>query len=191
MNKYLRVKLTVFAVVISSIAAPLALTSTASGVSAPATCTFSQLSVTLGSTRPDAPGYVPGTRVTDLNFVNHGAACSFPRGKFNVRAFREAKKGKVTDTYESSVTVGANENGVVLKANEKGEAIFEVIKLPAATMKSARCDENTASGILIAGYGLPASNWIYLVRTFPDVCFYSGTGKVDANLGLTWVKPAA
>jgi hypothetical protein len=191
MNKYLRVKLTAITAAIVSMLVPVTFGSTASGASTPATCTFSQLSVTLGSTRPNAPGYVAGTRVTDLNFVNQGAACSFPRDKFNVRAFRETHKGKVTDTYESSPTVGANENGVVLKANEKGEAIFEVIKLPAATMKSARCDENTASGILIAGYGLPASNWIYLVRSFPDVCFYSGTGKVDANLGLTWVKPAA
>jgi hypothetical protein len=191
MNKYLRVKLPLIAAAIFSMVAPVALGSTTSGASTPATCTFSQLSVTLGSTRANAPGYVPGTRVTDLNFVNHGAECSLPRGKFNVRAFRETHKGKVTDTYESIPTVGANENGVILKSDQKGEAIFEVIKLPAATMKGPRCGENTASGILIEGYGLPASNWIYLVRTFPDVCFYSGTGKVNSNLGLTWIKPPA
>ncbi len=151
-----------------------------------ATCHYSRIHVSVGATRDHAKGYPSSTRLTPIYFTNKGPECHLLLNGPVVRAFRTYKVGTVTDTQDSvpALTTGFT---AVLIPELRYQAIFEVVTLAAARMKSHACDEQTAAGFLVEGYALPAASWNYYARTLKDVCFYSGPGTQISNMGMKWV----
>lgn len=149
-------------------------------------CAYSRMNVKVGATYHGGAKYAAGTRLVPIYFTNKGVACHLPLTGPKIVAFREAKVGKKTTTQDARPAVW-KEQWVVLAAKARGEALFEIVVLPSASMTSRACGEATATGFSVSGFGQPVANWIYFARSLPGVCFYSGPTPATTNVKEVWV----
>ena len=77
----------------------------------------------------------------------------------------------------------------MLAAKARVDALFEIVVLASASMKSSACGQETATGITVEGFGRPVAKWIYFARNLPGVCFYSGPSAATTNVKEVRVGP--